>query len=130
MPSGATKHIHVRSHALHHGSGDIEFIGAVSDITGRKKAEQKLEQQEAEVRQILDFTPQLVGVFGPNRERIYVNRVALDYLGVSLDEWQQGRFGGSTHPDDLERYQVASERSLANGAPYELELRLRKNDGS
>jgi len=106
MPHGGTKHIHVHSHALHHSSGDIEFVGAVSDITGRKEAEQRLKQQEMEVRQMLDFSLQLVAVFGPNRERLYVNRIALDYMGISLDEWRQRSLGAEVHPDDSERLQM------------------------
>jgi PAS domain S-box-containing protein len=72
------------------------------DIEDRKRAEQKLQAQEMELRQVLDLTPQLIGVFGPNREPFYANRTALDYLGLSLDDWRQGSFGG-VHPDDLER---------------------------
>ena len=42
-----------------------------------------------EVRQILDLTPQLVAVYGPSRERLYANRVMLDYLGFGLEEWRR-----------------------------------------
>ncbi len=42
-----------------------------------------------ESRQILDFSPQLIAVYGPNRERLYANRFMLDYLGLSLDEWRR-----------------------------------------
>jgi PAS domain-containing protein len=48
---------------------------------------------EIELQQILDFTPQLVAVFGPDRERIYRNRAAREYLGISLEEWRTGRQG-------------------------------------
>ena len=43
-----------------------------------------------ELRQILDLTPLVIGVFGPNREPLYANRITLDYLGLSLDEWRLG----------------------------------------
>jgi len=56
-----------------------------------KRAEEKIREQEAELRQILDVVPQLVRVFGPDHERIYANRVGLNYLGVSLEEWRQIR---------------------------------------
>jgi PAS domain S-box-containing protein len=79
---------------------------------------------------MLDFTPLLVAVFGPNWERLYVSRMALDYFGMSLDEWRQGRLGEPIHPDDLERHRAETERSLATGAAYESELRMRNNDGS
>ena len=34
---------------------------------------------------MLDFAPQLVVVHGPNRERSYANRVALEYVGLTLE---------------------------------------------
>jgi PAS domain S-box-containing protein len=130
MPSGAVKQIHVRGHSLPDSSGNIEVAGAVTDITERRTAEDKIREQEIESRQILDLTPQLITVLGPDRERLYANRAALDYLGVSLDEWRRGQFGDSTHPDNLERHRAEVEHSLATGAAYESELRVRKNDGS
>jgi PAS domain S-box-containing protein len=131
MPSGATKHIHVRAHALHDSSGKIEFVGAVSDITGRKEAEQRLQQQETELRQMLDLAPQLVSVYGPNRERLHVNRIALDYLGLSLEEWRQTpELGAFVHPDDRARDRDYFDRARSAGSTYELELRLRKDDGT
>ena len=129
-PSRATKHIHVSPHALPHSSGDIEFVGAVSDTTRLQEAEHRLRQLEMEVREILDFTPHFVAVFGRNRERLYVNRIALDYLGISLDEWRQRSVGAEVHRDDSKRLQADAERALATGSPYQLELRLCKSDGS
>src|SRR5258706_5920249 len=88
-------------------------------------------EQEAELRQILDFTPQLIAVYGPNRERLYVNRVGLDYLGLTLEEWRETRGRGAfVHPDDRVRELDCFDRALSTGSAYELELRLRKGDGS
>ena len=130
-PGGAVRDIYSIGHPVFGPCGDlIEYIGTVIDITDRKAAEEKIREQEMELRQMLDLAPQLVGVVGPRRERIYANRVALDYLGINLDEWRQGRLDDSWHPDDLERNQAEAERSMATGAACELELRLRKNDGS
>jgi signal transduction histidine kinase/PAS domain-containing protein len=39
MPSGLTKHLHVIAHAVKTCAGEIEFIGAVMDVTERKRAE-------------------------------------------------------------------------------------------
>src|SRR6266581_2341316 len=88
-------------------------------------------EQEAELRQILDFTPQLIAVYGPNRERLYVNRVGLDYLGLTLEEWRQTPARGAfVHPDDRARELDCFDCALSTGSAYELELRLRKGDGS
>ena len=78
----------------------------------------------------MDLVPQLIAVYGPNRERLYANRTALDYLGISLDEWRHKSFAASAHPDDSERLKTYADRALSSGAADELELRLRKRDGS
>ena len=80
---GSVRDIHVVGHPVLNTSGDlVEFVGTVIDITERKRAEEELRRSEMELRQILDFAPQLVAVYGPNRERLHINRIALDYLGV------------------------------------------------
>src|SRR5216684_3283767 len=131
MPSGAIKDLHLRAHALHDSCGHIEFVGAVSDITARKAGEDKVREQEMELRQILDLTPQLISAYGPNYERFYVNRVALDYLGLTLEEWIQTPVRSAfAHPDDRAREHDQSDDGLDRASAYELELRLRKGDGS
>jgi formate hydrogenlyase transcriptional activator len=77
----------------------------------------------------VDLSPQLVVVLGSNRERLYLNRTAIDYLGISLDEWLQGTRGTEIHPDDRER-QVAFESHLSVDSAYETELRVLRSDGS
>ena len=41
MPDGDIRYLHVVAHAGRHSSGDREYIGIVSDITERKRAEQE-----------------------------------------------------------------------------------------
>jgi PAS domain-containing protein len=79
---------------------EVHKIGwhrVVTDIEDRKRAEDKIHEQESELRQIVDLVPQLVVVYGQGGERLYANRVSLDYLGVSLEEWRQ-RPGNLTTP--------------------------------
>jgi formate hydrogenlyase transcriptional activator len=129
---GVYRWFHVRGRPQRDAQGSIvRWYALLTDIDERKKAEQKLEAQEMELRQILDFAPQLVAVYGPNGERLHINRIALDYLGVSLEEWRrtpdQSAF---VHPDDRARERDCFDRALSTGSAYELELRLRKVDGS
>jgi len=128
---GRVKHVHAIARGVQQVSGHREFIGAVTDITERKTAEEKIRTQEAELRQMLDFAPQLIGVLGPKFERLYANRVALAYYGVSLDEWRQGH-ETEIHPDDVDRVKSHFERSLTSGAASEIEIekRLRGGDGT
>jgi PAS domain S-box-containing protein len=108
----------------------IRWYMVLSDIEDRKRAEERLEEQQKELRQALDLTPQIIAVFGTNRERLYANSVALDYIGATLEEWRRRSMGFELHPDDAERVQAAAARALVTRAPYELEVRLRKSDGT
>ena len=107
------------------------FVGIGIDVTEHEELMKALRKSEAELRQALDFAPQLVSVYGPNRERLHINRIALDYLGLTLDEWQQTpERGAFVHPDDRARERDYFDRAVSTGSAYELELRLRKSDGS
>jgi formate hydrogenlyase transcriptional activator len=131
-PDGAVRDIHSIGHPVFNPSGDlIEYTGTVIDVTEHKRAEEELRRSEVELRQMLDLAPQHVAVYGPNRERLYANRVTLDYLGLSLEEWQQslGR-DKYFHPDDHGRIDGFFDRAVARASADELELRVRKQDGS
>jgi formate hydrogenlyase transcriptional activator len=135
-PDKGVRDIHVVGHPVLSTSGHlVEFVGTVIDVTERKRAEEELRRSEMELRQMLDLAPQQVAVFGPNGERLYANRVALDDVGLSLEEWRQTSGGflrpsSFIHPDDSERVKACGDRALASGSAYEVELRLRKDDGS
>jgi PAS domain S-box-containing protein len=131
MPDGAVKYVHVMGRALQTSSGDLEFVGAGTDITAAKLAEEKIRQSESELRQILDFAPQHVYVLGPDPDttRLYVNQAALDYLGLTADEWRICDGRKFFHPDDWERATREAESRFAAGLPHEVEVRLLGKDG-
>jgi PAS domain S-box-containing protein len=130
-PNGEVRIAHFQGDVKRDASGQpYHMFGTVQDITERKQAEDKIREQETELRQTLDFTPQLSGIFGPNLERLHVNRPALDYLGTTLDEWRQRRIGAEIHPEDSEGIKVVVDRASSSRSAYELEYRVRKGDGT
>jgi len=51
MPDGSVKYLRVVGRSSNDASGNFEFVGAVTDITERKWAEEELHQKEASLRE-------------------------------------------------------------------------------
>jgi PAS domain S-box-containing protein len=52
VPEGAIKHVNVVAHALNDESDGIEFVGAVMDVSDRKRAEEALRQAQADLAHV------------------------------------------------------------------------------
>jgi PAS domain S-box-containing protein len=56
MPDNSLKYVHVVAHALSDKSGRIEFVGAVMDVTERKRAEEALREAQANLARVSRVT--------------------------------------------------------------------------
>ncbi len=54
MPDGSVKHLHVLARALQTSSGDLEFVGAVTDVTAAKQARAEIEKAFEEIKGLKD----------------------------------------------------------------------------
>jgi PAS domain S-box-containing protein len=130
LPDGTVKHIYTVGHPVLNAAGDLtEFVGSSADITERKRAEEKIRQSERELRQVLDLSPQHIVELRPDRSHLYVNQAALDYFGLTLEEWQGTDLKTLLHPQDVERVTSEAPSRFLSGSPYEMEWRLRRRDG-
>jgi len=126
---GSVKYLHVVAQALEHASGELEFVGTVTDITAAKKTEEKIRQSEKEARQLLDLSPLHITELGPAGARIYSNRASLDYYGITLEEWQDADLQKMLHPQDVDAVTIELPGKFKTGAPFDYEARLRRKDG-
>jgi PAS domain S-box-containing protein len=108
----------------------VKSFGSSIDIEDRKRAEEKIREQETELRQILDLTPHHLFVFGPDGGPLYANQVALDYFGVDLAQLVANSRINFVHPDDRKRFLAEKEKGLLAGKPHEFEVRFLRHDGT
>ena len=57
MPDGSVKHLNVVAHAVTDKSAELQFVGAVMDITARKKSEEALRISEQRYRHLFQHMP-------------------------------------------------------------------------
>jgi PAS domain S-box-containing protein len=87
-------------------------------------------EKERELRQLVDAVPQHIVVLDPDGRRLHANQVALDFHGLTLEEFlAEVTLTKFVHPLDLERYLNLRQSGIKSGAPWEAEIRLRRNDG-
>jgi PAS domain S-box-containing protein len=130
MPDGSIKHVHVVAHAIKNEWADLELVGAVSDVTTARVAEERIRQNEREFRQIVEAIPALILVLSPDGSPFYANQVLLEYTGLTLADVQAKDLRERIfHPEDLERVRDERRDALSRGAPFVLEQRVRRSDG-
>src|SRR5246127_256296 len=106
------------------------IVVAVTDVNAEKRAEEKILQDAHEFRRIIDAIPQAIMVYSPDGQPVYINRVALEYVGLSIGGGRAESFYNRVvHPEDIERLREARQNALSRGAPFEYELRALKKGG-
>ena len=102
----------------------VRWCGINTDINDIKYSEQKLRQEEADLRTITDAIRQSIVVLAPDGTTLYANRVALDHTGVTPGEVNnEGFLVRAFHPEDIDRVRDERRVGLLEGVPFELEMR-------
>jgi PAS domain S-box-containing protein len=107
----------------------IRWCSTGTDIQQLKQAEEKLRQSEQEARKLVDLSPLHLTLLGPDGNRIYINRAALDYYGLTVEAWQGCDLRSLSHPQDADIRVIEVPRRFLEGVPFEVEMRLRRRDG-
>src|SRR6266849_3987824 len=108
----------------------VRWYGTSTDIQNFKQTEEKLREDERELRRITDAVPQAIVVQDPKGVSLHANQATLDYTGLTIADVLHPSFRERIfHPDDLERLRDERIAALARGLPFEIEQRARRHDG-
>jgi PAS domain S-box-containing protein len=134
MPDGSVKCIRVVGHpSIHEDSGDVEFVGAVTDVSAAKKAEQKLREKEAYLSEAQRLTHTGSGAWRvPGWDPLYLSEEWYRIYGFDpkqgLSAWKDRL--QRMHPDDRAKVQQAKDRAASGKSDYEVEHRIIFPDGT
>lgn len=104
----------------------------VSLLTMRRsnaEANRELGASDAQFRTLADTMPQMVWSTRPDGYHDYYNARWYEFTGVPHGSTDGEQWNGMFHPDDQARAWTKWRHSLATGAPYEIEYRLRDAQG-
>ncbi|WP_449658070.1 PAS domain S-box protein [Atlanticothrix silvestris] len=109
---------------LHDTRGNVVgILASFEEITERQKTQKALEKSEERFRFLAESIPQQVWIAQVSGGIEYINQRTIDYFDCNWEqilgwEWQQW-----LHPEDLPKYMVDWQKSLATGEPFEMECR-------
>jgi len=108
----------------------VRWYATNTDIENLKRTEEKLRQDELEIRRITDAIPHTIVIQQPDGTPIYANQAVLDYGGFTMEDVIASDFRARLfHPEDLERLRAERQAALSRGLPFEIEQRARRKDG-
>jgi len=133
MPDASVKHVHVLARASKSSSGNLEYVGAVTDVTAAKQAEESLRKSEAYLAeaQRLSHTGSWVWRV-PGRAALHLSEEWYRIHGFDPEDgmptWEERR--RRIHPEDRAKWQGALDRAIAEKSDYEVEFRIVLPGGS
>src|ERR1700745_1053655 len=108
----------------------LKWYGTSTDVDALKQTQEKLREEERELRQITDAIPQTIVVLDTSGAPIYANQATLDYAGMTAKEVVARNFRERIfHPDDLDNLPDERKAALARALPFEVEQRALRKDG-
>jgi PAS domain S-box-containing protein len=127
MPDGSVKYLHVLARALERSSGNLEYVGAVMDVTAAKRAEETLRESEAYLAEAQRLSHTGSWAWAPATGEIrYCSEECYRVLGFDPHGGQPRfeTFFERTHPDDQPRVAKTLERATRERVEFELDDRV------
>jgi PAS domain S-box-containing protein len=142
----------LKSAACNHGAQPVapnedlerafQEIHVLTQITGRKHAEEKMRQSSRELKKaekalqssernlatIINTIPTAAWTTRPDGYCDFINQVWFDYTGMTAEQAQGWGWAEAIHPDDRKKLVEDWQSSLASGTPVDTEARIRRFD--
>jgi PAS domain S-box-containing protein len=132
MPDSGVKHVHVVAHAERDESDEIEFVGAVMDVTESKRAEKKLRRSEESL-----LEAQKLSHTGSWRHDVASGAVIVSPEVYRIHDIKPDDDASNTefffsriHPEDRKRVVDLFERAEIEKTEFQVDYRIVLPDGT
>jgi PAS domain S-box-containing protein len=135
MPDGSVKHLHVVARPVRTDSSEVEFVGAVMDVTEQKQAQDALRAAKARFEGILEIaedaiisvdSEQRIVLFNQGAEKVF-GYAQVEIIGQPMDVLLPQRFAHA-HRGHVEEFSRSPDVSRTMG--QRREVFGRRKDGS
>src|SRR5262249_43912658 len=108
----------------------LGYVGSCIDIEDRRRDRDNLRESEALYRTLAEAMPQIVWTARPDGVIDWVNERWYAYTGRAPDEDPGAAWAAHLHPEDADAARGRWEECVRAAAPYSVEHRYRRGDGS
>ena len=126
LPDGRIKHVHAIAHVLQDASGNREFVGAVTDISERKVAEEALRSSEAYLAEAQRLSQTGSWAWSPDTDARYWSEECYRVLGFDPRDGlpRTEELIQRIHPDDQPAFRESTERAKRKKSDEEVDYRI------
>ena len=118
----------VQPYRTHEGAFD-GIVVTFTDITDRKRTEERVAASERLYRVIGESIDYGVWVCDPDGRNTYVSDSFLKLVGMTQAQWSEFGWGAALHPDDAEKAIAAWQECVRTGGVWDIEHRFKGVDG-
>ncbi|MBA2343801.1 MAG: PAS domain S-box protein [Rubrobacter sp.] len=133
-PDGDVRDLHTQCEAIRDAGGrPRRLIGAVQDVTERRRAERALQEAEERYRTLVEQIPAATYIDSADSasSAVYTSPQMEEMLGYAPEEWAEDPdlWKKILHPDDRDRVLAETRRTNDTGDHFEIEYRMISRDG-
>ncbi len=127
---GAYRPFLTRIMPVKNNDGDVSrWFGTNTDISEQSNVEKALRASEARYSTLAEALPAIVFTASRDGRTDYINQRWHEYTGFTFEQTVTEGWTSVIHPAEYERSHAAWIAAIQSGAPYEMEVRLKRYDG-